>query len=262
VEAVTEAGELALSMFRAGVRSWAKADASPVTEADLAVDELLKSRLHELVPDCAWLSEETADAPLRLNCRRVVVVDPIDGTRAFMAGLPDWVVAAALVEDSRPVAAALYAPATDELFTAALNRGACHNGAPIRVNEPGARDGLRIAGPKSGIGRLRHTDLKVVDRTYIHSLALRFARVATGEFDAAFASGRSRDWDLAAADLLVHEAGGVLASFDGNKPVYNQPDAIHGPLVAAGAQFHPILLAALNAAPKNSSAPAKGNAEP
>jgi myo-inositol-1(or 4)-monophosphatase len=247
-QAVAAAGELARSMLGSGMRTWTKDNFSPVTEADLAVDALLHERLQALAPDHGWLSEETADTPERLARRRVWVVDPIDGTRSFISGLPDWAIAAALVEDGRPIAAALYAPATEEMFSASIGRGATRNGVPIFASAASSLSGARIAGPRSIIERLARTGLPLRVQPRIHSLALRIARVASGEVDASLAAARSHDWDLAAADLLVHEAGACLTTYDGAKPVYNRPQHAHGALAAAGIAIHPKLLAALDAA--------------
>src|SRR5215467_9355630 len=131
--AVREAGALALHMFRGRPASWIKGASSPVSEADLAVDALLRQRLLT-IHDAGWLSEETEDDPARLDRADVWVVDPIDGTRAYLAGLPDWVISAALVSAGRPVVAALYAPVTDELFLAIAGGGATRNGAPIAAS--------------------------------------------------------------------------------------------------------------------------------
>ncbi len=248
VQAVAEAGELARSMLRPGMRTWTKGNASPVTEADIAVDALLRERLQALAPDHGWLSEETADTPERLARRRVWVVDPIDGTRSFIRGLPDWAIAVALVEDGRPVAAALYAPASEEMFSASAGRGATRNGVLICASAAGSLSGARIAGPRSSLERLSQTGLALRVQPRIHSLALRIARVASGEVDVSLAAAHSHDWDLAAADLLVHEAGGRLTTYDGAKPVYNRPRHVHGALAAAGIAIHPELLAALGAA--------------
>src|SRR5215510_11174610 len=127
--AVREAGALALHMFRGHPTSWIKGASSPVSEADIAVDALLRERLLS-IRDAGWLSEETEDDPARLRREEVWVVDPIDGTRAYLAGLPDWVVAAALVRAGRPLVAALYAPVSDELFLSVAGSGATVNGAP------------------------------------------------------------------------------------------------------------------------------------
>jgi myo-inositol-1(or 4)-monophosphatase len=245
-EAVVDAGKRAVAMARAGYKHWAKANNSPVSEVDLALDRQLRERLVAIAPDYGWLSEETADEPARLTRRRVWVVDPIDGTRAFIAEEPDWSVVAALVEDGRPVAGALYAPASDELFVAAAGRGARKNGALIRVSARDSLAGARLSGPRKKLERLAAAaDVTTLPR--IHSLALRLARVASGELDAALAGAHSHDWDLTAADLLIHEAGGILTDLDGAAPVYNRSDPTHGALAAAGAKLHPLLIGALAA---------------
>jgi myo-inositol-1(or 4)-monophosphatase len=162
-----------------------------------------------------------------------------------MKGQTDWSVSAALVEDGRPIAAALYAPATDELFSAAIGHGATLNGKKISVLERSALEAARIAGPRFTLERLASDGLVFEAVPRIHSLALRFARVASGEIDLAIASENSRDWDLAAADLLVHEAGGSLSGIDGKPVVYNNPGTEHPLLAAAGLALHPVALAAL-----------------
>ncbi|TSJ64368.1 3'(2'),5'-bisphosphate nucleotidase CysQ [Starkeya sp. 3C] len=242
-DAVVAAGAVAVAMFRTGVKSWSKHNDSPVTEADLAVDVMLRERLSLIGPEYGWLSEETVDEPTRLSRRRVWIVDPIDGTRAYMAGRPDWCVEAALVEDGRPIAGALFAPVTEELFVAVRGGGATRNGRPIRVSEMPEMAGAVVDGPAPW---LNHIDsrgtLRRVDR--IRSLALRLARVATGELDAALASPNGNDWDLAAADLLVHEAGGRLTTLDGRPLTYNAPVPRHGALVSAGSLLYPTLMVA------------------
>ncbi|MEX0590264.1 MAG: 3'(2'),5'-bisphosphate nucleotidase CysQ [Xanthobacteraceae bacterium] len=243
--AATEAGKLALKMLDAGVRTWNKERNSPVTEADIAVDALLRKRLRGFAADYGWQSEESADVQSRPGQRRRWVVDPIDGTRSFIKKLPDWSIATALLEDGRPIAAALYAPVTDELFVATAGGGAVRNGVPIRASAARALDAARIAGPRMTLERLTQSGLAFETVPRIHSLALRFARVASGEIDAALASERSRDWDVAAADLLVHEAGGTLTTFSGEKLVYGRPEAEHPALAASGMVLHPALRATL-----------------
>jgi myo-inositol-1(or 4)-monophosphatase len=242
-EAVREAGVLALAMFKTPLKNWTKGEAlSPVSDADIAVDVLLRERLTSNEPSIGWLSEESVDDPARLDARHVWIVDPIDGTRAYIAGLPDWAVSAALVENGRPVAACLYAPVSDEFFVAVAGLGATRNGVAIAAT-PGAQIAeARIAGPRKFLDQLQTIapPFAVMPRT--RSLALRLARVAEGTYEAAIAGGNSHDWDLAAADLLVHEAGGALTSFDGGAVTYNRPVPRHGMLVAAGRDRHAALI--------------------
>jgi myo-inositol-1(or 4)-monophosphatase len=242
--AVVEAGKLALSMLNKGVKSWKKEFDSPVTDADIAVDALLRERLRAVAPAYGWQSEESAGQFDHAHRRRWVV-DPIDGTRSFIKKLPDWSIAAALVEQGRPIVAVVHAPMTDETFVAVAGSGATRNGTPIAASTTTSLSLARITGPRSTIDALLKTGTRFEVVPRIHSLALRFARVASGEVDVALASARSRDWDLAAADLLVHEAGGVLSTDAGTKLVYDRPDLEHPPLVAAGSAIHPILVASL-----------------
>ena len=239
---VREAGALALSKFGAPLRNWTKGKDSPVCEADIAVNDLLRERLMGAMPDYGWLSEESADDPRRLAARRVWVVDPIDGTRGFIAGRSDWAVSAALVEDGRPVAAALFAPATDEMFRAVAGEGATRNGQPIRAKAGATLAGARVAGPPRRLEHLAAIAPGIETVPKIFSLALRLAAVATGALDVALAGPNSHDWDLAAADLLVHEAGGALTSIRGEPPTYNEPRPVHRALFAAGRDRHRALL--------------------
>ncbi len=249
--AVREAGALALSLFQTPLKNWTKGPtASPVCEADIAVNDLLRERLTAAPGadgaakdlDFAWLSEESADDPRRLAARYVWIVDPIDGTRAYMAGLADWAVSAALVEDGRPIVACLYAPVGDDFFMARAKAGATRNGTAIAATKGAGLEGARIAGPKNLLERFAAVapPFSIVPR--VRSLALRLAGVAHGSCDVAFAGGNSHDWDLAAADLLVHEAGGALSPFAGGTVIYNRPVPRHGMLVAAGRDRHATLI--------------------
>ena len=250
VEALREAGQVALTTFRQPLRHWTKGKESPVCEADIAVNDLLHERLLSARPDYGWLSEETKDDSARTAARLVWIVDPIDGTRAYIAGRPDWSISAALVADGRPVAAAVFAPASNEMFAAVTGEGATLNDAPIAVSNGAGFDGARAAGPQTYLRQFEIVSPGVAPVPKIHSLALRLTRVAQGQLDVAFASANSHDWDLAAADLLVHEAGGALTSLGGQRLTYNQPVPVHGALIAAGRERHPRLLELVRDWPK------------
>jgi len=237
--AVREAGALALKSFKAPVKSWFKHGGSPVSEADLAVDALLRERL--AAPGLAWLSEESEDDPARLAAERVWIVDPIDGTRAFLAGLPDWSVSVALTQAGRPIVGAVFAPVTDELFLATAGGGATRNDRPMAATDGSALAGARAAGPERRLARLVDA-ASVVAEPKVHSLALRLTRVAQGQLDIGLVGPDGHDWDLAAADLLVHEAGGVLTTLGGEALRYNRPRLTHGALLAAGRARHRALL--------------------
>jgi myo-inositol-1(or 4)-monophosphatase len=244
--AVQEAGAIARRFFRGPLKQWTKGQGdSPVTEADIAANDLLYKHLVEAGD--GWLSEESENDPARLDAQRVWVVDPIDGTRAFIAGREDWCVSAALVAGSRPVAAALYAPVTEELFLATAGGGATRNNAALHVSSGTGLEGARVGGPKRMLDRMTLDGSGVVAMPRIHSLALRLARVADGGLDAAIAGGNGHDWDLAAADLLVHEAGGLMTALDGRPLIYNRPDPVHSMLIAAGRERHAALAALVRA---------------
>lgn len=238
-DTVRAAGTLGLSMFRTEFRSWTKGGSSPVSEADIAVNDLLHERLMAATPDYGWLSEESADDSSRLGKSRTWIIDPIDGTRGYIAGREDWCVSAALVEGNRPLIAAVFAPATDEFFFAIRGEGATCNALPIHATEGDGIDFLRIAGPKPLVERLApHGSPEITLYPRIGSLALRLCRVADGRIDAGLAGGQSRDWDLAAADLIVHEANGKMTSLSGDPILYNGEDVTHGLLIAAGTARH------------------------
>src|SRR3954447_4099712 len=131
VAAVREAGALGLSLFRTELKNWTKGASSPVSDADIAVNDLLESRLRSATPDYGWLSEESVDDEQRLGKHLVWIVDPIDGTRGYLAGRDDWCVSVALVEDASPVLAAVFAPASDEFFFAVRGQGARRNNAAV-----------------------------------------------------------------------------------------------------------------------------------
>jgi len=238
-----EAGELARVTSRGAFKRWTKGDDhSPVSDADIAVNDLLRERLTALMPGAGWLSEETEDhLPGRAqDC--AWIVDPIDGTRAFISGRADWTISVALVERGRPRLAALYAPVSDEMFLALQGGGATLNGAPMRIETGATLDRARLAGPKRYLDRLVVLQPAIQAQPKVHSLALRLTRVAQGALEAAFASPGSHDWDLAAADLLVHEAGGLLTDLAGQTLNYNRAHTVHGALVAAGPARHATLL--------------------
>jgi myo-inositol-1(or 4)-monophosphatase len=242
-EAICGAGELALAYFRPGAKTTAgishKAGGSPVTEADHIVDRYLAQHLKSLLPDAGWLSEESEDNPARLSRQQVLVIDPIDGTRGFMRGQGGWAIAVALVENGRPLLGIVHAPALGETYIAVKGAGARLNDNAIKVSKLAAiRPGARVAASGRLAERLIQAGLNFDLQPKIPSLALRIANVAAGVLDAGFVSHNARDWDIAAADLILREAGGRLATLDGSEILYNRLDTHHGPLTAAPEQIH------------------------
>ena len=230
------AGARALDFFRKGPEVWWKnGGRSPVSAADFAANDILKKELLSARPNYGWLSEETDDDAARLDCETVFVIDPIDGTRAFIAGKDVWCVSAAVVHRGRPVAGVLFAPALDELFTAAAGGAARKNGQPIRATDPDAARPTRIAAPEDmaqGIDRQMTGGVQRIP--HVPSLAYRLAMVADGRIDATLVKRNAHDWDLAAADLILAEAGGALVMLDGEALSYNRPTVSHETLAAAG----------------------------
>ena len=237
VEAIVrEAGEIALEFFRHGAPTHAEVNlkncGSPVTEADLRIDHFLRERLSSLAPELGWLSEETADSPARLSREALFVVDPIDGTRGFAAGDPCFAICVALVIGDRPVYGIVHAPALGQTFIAGAGAGASCNGAPISVSGRQELTGARLSAPESFFRILGKSGLTYDAQPKLPSLAMRILRVADGEFDVALARENSYDWDIAAADLILHEAGGVLTDLQGRTPSYNRASPRHPALVA------------------------------
>ncbi|WP_306119470.1 MULTISPECIES: 3'(2'),5'-bisphosphate nucleotidase CysQ [unclassified Roseitalea] len=211
---------------------------SPVTRADFAVDAFLRETLLGARPGYGWLSEETPDTDIagRMGAPRTFIADPIDGTRAFIEAHEIWCVSVALVESGRPVAGVLECPALGETIKAVRGGGAECNGAPIAVRPP--RDPALIGGPRGLVDRLAtQTGLAVKRHTHVPSLAYRLAMVARGDMDASFVKPSSADWDVAAADLIVHEAGGLLTDADGAPLALNGRDPQKDVMVAC----HPLL---------------------
>ncbi len=237
-DTVREAGALALSLFRTELKNWTKGASSPVSEADIRVNDLLESRLRSATPDYGWLSEESVDDEARLEKRLVWIVDPIDGTRGYLAGREDWCVSVALVENGSSLLAAVFAPASDEFFFAMRGQGAVRNAVPVLATSGTELDFSRVAGPKPLVERLNRQSGEIILHPRIGSLALRLCRVAQGSLDAAFAGGQSRDWDLAAANLIVQEANGNMTALSGDAILYNRREVTHGVLVAAGCDRH------------------------
>ncbi len=245
------AGRLALAHFRMDENTHAeiqyKAGMSPVTAADFEVDTFLKHQLLKLLPEAGWLSEETEDGPHRLAKTRVFVVDPIDGTRAFMSGDPRWAVSVALVEHGQPVLASLFAPAMNEIFSAEIGQGAELNGKRM-THLPAEPRNIIAAGPIPLLDILSRSGMALQRVPKIPSLAYRLVSVATNAIDIGLAGPNAHDWDIAAADLILREAHVPLTGFGNERIRYNGADTRHGGLVAARDPLHKTACTMLTAA--------------
>lgn len=245
IDAAREAGQLAADLRRKGLEiAYKPGDNTPVTNADLAADALLTARLRAARPDYGWLSEETADDPERLQRQRLFVVDPVDGTRAFLNDRPWWAVSVAVVDGDRPSAGVVYAPQIEQTYAALAGGGATLNGAPIA---PSTVDGLEGCGFVCDPKMLRHPswpepwpEMRVEQR---NSTALRICLVASGAADATLALTAKHDWDLAAADLIATEAGCVIGDHLGRGFRYNGPQPFQHSLLCATPGLAPLIRA-------------------
>lgn len=248
---VCEAGQIGLSYFGKNVANWQKDDDTPITEADLAVNDFLDMRLKALRPEFGWLSEETIDNLERQNCEYIWVVDPIDGTKAFIKGMAEWVVSVAIVKDNRPVLGLVYDPLADILYYAQQGQGAyIINAQKQQVKiKPSDRKNMHDANMlayKFHFDRMTtRSDYIWPDMRYqiVNSMAMRVALVACGEFDAMVSFTNKSEWDIAAADIIIHEAGGMITDGLGQKLTYNKDKPSLPHLVAAGANLHPNIIA-------------------
>ena len=242
IDITGQAGEIAMRYFGGNNPSWTKSSNSPVSKADIETDRFLRERLTAERPDYGWLSEETDDDHDRLARERIFVVDPIDGTRGFLEGNPNWCVSAAIVEGGRPQIAVLACPALGRILSARAGEGAYVNGTRV-ASAPRSRVATLTASKRlNGLLADRYGDRFDI-HPFVPSLAYRIAMVATGEIDGAYAHGGSHEWDLAAADLILSETGGTLSDVEGRALVYNAPQIRMPALVAAGSGHRSELLA-------------------
>lgn len=246
-EAVREAGKIARSYFGGSYKKWDKGKGDPVTEADLAIDKYLRETFTVARPDYGWLSEESADDLRRLSTEYTFVVDPIDGTVAFLKGRPHFTISVALVRDHLPCVGVVFNPITDECFTAIADEGAMMNGTRIHASGTREVDHCRMLADRTmlfhpGWNNPPLTPWPPMEIETRGSIAYRLALVANGSFDAMLALSAKRDWDLAAGDLIVREAGGLVTTHTGAPMRYNAEETLQPSVVAAGAALHPLLI--------------------
>ncbi|MEO0882538.1 MAG: 3'(2'),5'-bisphosphate nucleotidase CysQ [Pseudomonadota bacterium] len=244
--AAQKAGRLALEHFRRPtVKTWDKTPGHPVTEADIAVNTLLEEQLQSARPNYGWLSEETADDLSSRSKERVWVVDPIDGTRAFMRSDPNWCVAIALVENGKAVASVIYAPVFQELFEAVHKGGTHLNGERLSASQRDRESGMRLITNRSLVEHPSWPEpwpKLTVSEPKPNATLYRMALVAAGRWDATLALFRKSDWDLAAGALLVEEAGGLATTHLGEPFRFNRATPAQRSMVAAGKALHPLLV--------------------
>lgn len=244
--AAREAGQLAMSFRESGAKSWDKTPGHPVTEADVAVNALLNERLRGGRPDYGWLSEETADVAGERSQSRIWVVDPIDGTRAYMReNDPNWCIAIALVEAGEAIASVIFAPMHDELYEAYRGGGARMNGEALSVSAAAEEAGARIIIDEAVVKHPAWPEPwpeLVLPKPKPNATLYRMALVAAGRWDATFALTRKFDWDLAAGTVLVAEAGGVTSTHIGEPLSFNRDTPAQRSMVTAGKPLHALLV--------------------
>lgn len=243
-EAAREAGKVARGFFNQGPAAWDKPGGlGPVSEADLAVDRLLREGLTTARPGYGWLSEETEDTPARLEADRLFIVDPIDGTRAFIEGSPTWAHSLAIVEHGEVTAAVVYLPVRDKLYAAARGRGATLNGEPLVASMRADPDGASVLAVRAVLDPWVWKDAQPprFKRNFRSSLAYRLSLVGEGRFDAMMTLRATWEWDAAAGSLIVAEAGGAVSDRQGGALAFNNPVPQVNGLVAGGRALHEAL---------------------
>ncbi|MEM9477329.1 MAG: 3'(2'),5'-bisphosphate nucleotidase CysQ [Pseudomonadota bacterium] len=239
-------GDIALGFFRSHNKVWDKGHDDPVSEADFAVDTYLRETLTAARPDYGWLSEETEDSEARLSCDSVFIVDPIDGTRAFVAGENTWAHSLAVARDGAVTAAVVFLPARDKLYTATLGGGAASNGAAIAASARRDLSGATLLASRPALDK-RHwrAGIPPIERHFRPSLAYRLSLVGEGRFDAMLTLRDSWEWDIAAGALIASEAGAHVSARDGTTLVFNTPQRLTPGVVAAPRALHEALRAEL-----------------
>jgi myo-inositol-1(or 4)-monophosphatase len=246
IDAARAAGDIARGYFKASPEVWEKSGGQgPVTEADLHVNRQLSADLQTARPDYGWLSEETEDGEARLKTDRQFIIDPIDGTRAFIEGQKDWAHSIAIAQNGIPVAAVIYVPMRDLLYAAEIGKGATCNGAPLTANPDKPIDTATILSAKPNMDQKYWAGVvPAFKRTFRSSLAYRLALVAEGRFDGMLTLRPTWEWDVAAGALIVTEAGGIVSDQAGQAPIFNNRHPQINGMVAAGG-IHRTLISAL-----------------
>ncbi|MEM7211395.1 MAG: 3'(2'),5'-bisphosphate nucleotidase CysQ [Pseudomonadota bacterium] len=245
VEAAEAAGRIAMKHWKTDVTKYEKDDgAGPVTVADLEINEMLSASMHGARPQYGWLSEESEDGTDRLSSDRVFIIDPIDGTRAFIAGEKGLSVALANAEKGRVTSAAIHLPAREETFAATLGNGATKNGQPISVTSAANLDQSTILAARVQMLPERWPGgVPPLDRHFRSSLAWRLSLVAEGRFDCMVTFRRSWEWDIAAGALIASEAGAIVTDGEGEHLMFNSPEATTAGIIAAPHALHPKIMA-------------------
>jgi len=241
-DVIRTAGAEALRCLAEGFEIHTKTDRSPVTSADLAVNHILQEHLLAAFPHDGWLSEESPDNPARLQKARVWVIDPIDGTKALIRREPEFCISVALVENGRPVVAAIYNPSTDELYAATRGGGLRLNETAVspREHHPGSRPVIALSPWEEHIGRFKGIEEHAASRP-MKSIAWALALAAAGHIQAVATLEPENEWDVAAGALLIEEAGGSAHDGTGQALDFNRPEPRYRGLIAMSSHCPPTV---------------------
>ncbi len=243
--AAREAGEIACGYWREDPKVWDKGGDDPVSEADLAVDRHLRESLLAARPGYGWVSEETEDDEARLTAQRVFIVDPIDGTRAFVAGEKSWSHSLAIAENGRVIAGAVFLPVSQRMYLAARHHGATLNGKHLRASPRTDVKDATILSPRITFKPDFWHSVPDVKREFRPSLAYRLALVGEGRFDGMITLRNAWEWDIAAGSLIATEAGAKVTDRRGRELTFNSPSRQTAGIIATGAALHRPILNAL-----------------
>ncbi len=247
-QAVREAGEAILRIADEHYKTAAtQADRTVVTKADIEADKILQNHLRGEFPDYGWLSEETKDDDRRLQCSRVWIVDPMDGTREFVMKVPEFVVSVALAENGEVVLGIILNPCTGDLFEAVRGAGTKLNGQPVHCDHQlDGKPDVEVS--RSDIEKNRFAGYEShLELHPCRSIAYKLARLAAGQADGTLSVTPKNEWDIAAGVILVTEAGGQVTDLAGDKYRFNQANTLVNGVIAASADAYGIIHSAVDA---------------
>jgi myo-inositol-1(or 4)-monophosphatase len=236
--AAVAAGEIIARYSLGNRESWDKKEDNPVTQADLEANQCILDRLAEVFPDDAILSEETVDSPDRLDAERLWVIDPLDGTKEFIEGVPQFAVSVALAIGGEPVVGVVFQPLTRECFWAAKGRGAYLGETRLELSSAPQLEQSKMLSSRTEMKRGQigpYLDW-FGEIEPVGSAAFKLALVACGRGDLWLSTSPKSEWDVCAGDILVREAGGTFVTLGDGERTYNQRDILLQPDMLAGPQ--------------------------
>lgn len=235
--ALERATEAIAPFGRGCVKTEYKSGKHPVTEADRAANRVLHEAL--VTGEEGWLSEESVDDLSRLDKKRVWVVDPLDGTRQYIDGTPEWSISIGLVQDGEPIAGGICNPATEETIIGSLSSGVTYNGKACKVLQEGCMPGALVLASRTEVerGEWKQVDSDLFKIRPIGSIAYKLALVAAGQADATWTLQRKHEWDIAAGVALVRAGGGIVRHVGNDRLIFNKEKPVVANLLACGARL-------------------------